>query len=60
MAFVFAGLAVVTVILLLGLVALFTEGERARSWSNRLMRMRVLAQFITILIALAVVYFARR
>ncbi|MDE2464635.1 MAG: HIG1 domain-containing protein [Alphaproteobacteria bacterium] len=53
-------MAVVVVILILGLSTLFVEGAKARSWSNRLMRMRVLAQFVTILIMLAVFYFARR
>lgn len=58
--FVGIGMAVVVVILILGLSTLFVEGAKARSWSNRLMRMRVLAQFVTILIMLAVFYFARR
>lgn len=57
--FVGIGMAAVVVILILGLSTLFVEGARARSWSNRLMRMRVLAQFVTIVIALAVFYFAR-
>jgi hypothetical protein len=53
-------MAVVVVILILGLSTLFVEGAKARSWSNRLMRMRVLAQFVTILIMLAVFYFAHK
>ena len=58
--FVGIGMAVVVVILILGLSTLFVEGAKARSWSNRLMRMRVLAQFVTILIMLAVFYFAHK
>ena len=59
MIFLYIGMAAVTVILLLGLATLFVPGQKARNWSNRLMRYRVLAQFVTILIAMAVLYFAR-
>ena len=48
---------VVFVVLLLGLYTLFKGGNVAASWSNKLMRIRVLAQFIAILIILAVLYF---
>ena len=54
------GLAVVALILLAGLYTLWAGGGTSRNWSNRLMRMRVLAQFITILIILAVLYFSAR
>jgi hypothetical protein len=54
------GLAVVALILLGGLYTLWIGGETSRNWSNRLMRMRVLAQFITVLIILAVLYFSAR
>ena len=54
------GLAAVTLILLGGLYTLWIGGETSRNWSNRLMRMRVLAQFITVLIILAVLYFSAR
>lgn len=50
--------AVVTVILLAGFYTLVVGGETSRNWSNRLMRLRVLAQFIAILIILAVLYFS--
>jgi len=50
--------AVVVLILLAGLFTLVVGGETSRNWSNRLMRLRVLAQFITILIIMAVLYFA--
>ena len=49
-------LLVVVVILCLGLFTLYKGGETSRSWSNRLMRMRVMAQFVAILIILAVLW----
>jgi len=54
------GLAAVALILLGGLYTLWIGGETSRNWSNRLMRMRVLAQFITVLIILAMLYFSAR
>jgi len=54
------GLVAVAVILLGGLYTLWIGGDTSRNWSNRLMRMRVLAQFITVLIILAVLYFNAR
>jgi hypothetical protein len=47
----------VALILGAGLYTLWVGGDVARTWSNRLMRMRVLAQFIAILIIMAVLYF---
>ena len=52
-------LAVVAMILAAGLSTLWVGGETQRRWSNRLMRYRVLAQFVAILIILAVFYFTR-
>jgi hypothetical protein len=54
------GLAAVALILVGGLYTLWIGGDTSRNWSNRLMRMRVLAQFITVLIILAVLYFSAR
>ena len=54
------GLAAVALILVAGLYTLWIGGETSLNWSNRLMRMRVLAQFITVLIILAVLYFNTR
>lgn len=51
---------VVFLILLGGLYTLWKGGATSATWSNRLMRLRVLAQFIAILIAMAVLYFSRR
>jgi hypothetical protein len=53
-------LAVVFAVLLTGLVVMFRGGNVAATWSNRLMRMRVLAQFVAIVIVMAVLYFTRR
>jgi len=43
-------LAAVFIILCFGIYALFRGGEFGRSWSNRLMRLRVLFQFIAVLL----------
>ncbi len=53
-------LGVVVSILLAGLYTLWKGGDTAVSWSNRLMRLRVLAQFIAIVLIMTVLYFARR
>jgi len=50
--------AVVAVILMGGLYTLWVGGDTSRNWSNWLMRMRVLAQLIAVLIILAVLYFS--
>ena len=46
-------LAVVFVVLCLGVFALFKGGEFGRSWSNKLMRARVVIQFAAILVLVA-------
>ena len=51
-------LGVVVAILLAGLFVMAIGGDVSKKWSNRLMRYRVLAQAIAILIVLAVVYFS--
>jgi hypothetical protein len=56
-ALVAVAIGIVFVVLLLGLYTLFKGGTVSASWSNKLMRIRVLAQFIAILIILAVLYF---
>ncbi len=57
---IIVGIAVlsVAVVLAMGLYTLWVGGEAARTWSNKLMRIRVLAQFIAILIIIAVAYFS--
>ena len=52
-------IAVVAVILCLGLFTLYKGGDTSRTWSNRLMRYRVLAQFIAIIIIMTVLYFSQ-
>jgi hypothetical protein len=53
-------LAAVSTALGFGIYALFRGGDFGRTWSNRLMRLRVLLQFIAILILVAAVFFMRR
>jgi hypothetical protein len=50
---------VVFVVLCMGLWTLWKGGAVAATWSNRLMRIRVLAQFIAVLIIMAVLYFGQ-
>jgi hypothetical protein len=47
----------VFLVLCVGLYSLFRGGDFARSHSNRLMRLRILLQFIAIVIIMAVLYF---
>lgn len=51
---------IVFVVLCLGLYTLFKGGETSRTWSNKLMRIRVLAQFIAIVIIMTVLYLSQR
>ena len=53
-------IAVVFVVLCLGLFTLMKGGETGRTWSNKLMRIRVLAQFVAIIIIMVVVYISQR
>lgn len=46
-------LAVVFVVLCVGVFALFKGGDFGRSWSNKLMRARVVLQFVAILVLVA-------
>ncbi len=52
--------SVVALILLAGLYTLWVGGQTSRNWSNYLMRLRVLAQFIAVLIIMAVLYLTGR
>ena len=45
---VFAAIGAVTITLGFGLYALFRGGDFGRSWSNRLMRLRVLLQAVAL------------
>ena len=53
------GMAFVAAILAAGLYTLWKGGAVSAQWSNKLMRLRVLAQAVTILLVLIVLYFAR-
>lgn len=48
-----AALAAVTLVLAVGIYSLFRGGEFGRSYSNKLMRLRVLAQAIAIAVLVA-------
>jgi heme/copper-type cytochrome/quinol oxidase subunit 2 len=48
---------VVFVVLVIGIWTMFRGGDVSRSWSNRMMRLRVLAQFIAILILCGALYY---
>ncbi len=52
-------LFVVVAILFVGVFSLFKGGEFGRNWSNKLMQMRVAAQFIAILVLLAAFWWSR-
>ena len=59
-ALVAVALGVVLLILIAGFYVLFAGGKTSRNWSNRLMRYRVLAQFIAILIIMAMLFLGFR
>jgi Hypoxia induced protein conserved region len=50
---------VVFTVLCLGLYTLWKGGATSARWSNKLMRIRVLAQFLAIIIIMAVLYFSQ-
>ncbi len=52
-------LALVAMTLAMGLYSLFRGGEFAATWSNKLMRLRVLLQFCAILILVAAMLWGR-
>jgi hypothetical protein len=58
---ILVGVAVGLVFLVLcaGLYTLWRGGDTARTWSNKLMRIRVLAQAIAIVIIMAVLFFSQ-
>ena len=56
-AIIAVAVGVVFMVLCLGLYTMFRGGAVAATWSNKLMRIRVLLQFIAILIIIAVAYF---
>ena len=50
-------LIVVAIILILGIGTLFKGGETSKKYSNKLMQLRVLFQFIAIVVLVSFTYF---
>ncbi|PZQ63849.1 MAG: twin transmembrane helix small protein [Phenylobacterium zucineum] len=53
---IYAALAAVATVLALGIYALFRGGDFGRSYSNKLMRLRVLMQAIAVAVLMAAVW----
>ncbi len=51
---------IVAAVLVAGLYSLFRGGDFARTYSNKIMRYRIVAQFVAIIVVLAVLYFSGR
>ena len=47
----------VAIVLILGLYTLFKGGETSKKYSNKLMQLRVLLQFIAIIVLVLLAYF---
>jgi len=52
-------IGVVFIVLCLGLFTLWKGGNTALTWSNRLMRIRVLAQFIAIVVIMTMLWLSQ-
>ena len=50
-------LLVVAIVLVLGIGTLFKGGETSKKYSNKLMQLRVLLQFIAIIVLVSLAYF---
>lgn len=48
---------IVALVLVAGLYSLYRGGDFARSYSNKIMRLRIVAQFAAIVVIMAVLYF---
>jgi hypothetical protein len=53
-------ITIVAIILMAGLYSLWRGGDYARTNSNKLMRLRIVAQFAAIVVIMAVLYFSGR
>ena len=53
----FGLLAIVVIVLVLGLGTLFKGGETSKKYSNKLMQLRVLFQFVAIIVLVSLAYF---
>jgi hypothetical protein len=49
---------IVALVLIAGLYSLYRGGDFARSYSNKIMRLRIVAQLVAIIVIMAVLYFA--
>jgi hypothetical protein len=47
----------VALVLIVGLYSLYRGGDFARSYSNKIMRLRIVAQLVAIVVIMAVLYF---
>ncbi|MFM9863266.1 MAG: twin transmembrane helix small protein [Micropepsaceae bacterium] len=47
----------VALVLIGGLYSLYRGGDFSRSYSNKLMRLRIVAQFVAIVVIMSVLYF---
>ena len=56
---VILAMAAVAIILMIGIGGFGRGGEFNRKYANKLMRLRIIAQFIAVLLILLFVYFAR-
>ena len=52
-------IGIVALVLCLGLYSLWKGGETSATWSNKLMRIRVLAQAVAILIIMTVLWLSQ-
>jgi predicted membrane protein len=57
---IYVALAAVAITLGFGIYSLYRGGEFGRSYSNKLMRLRVVLQFVAILILVAAFYWRHR
>lgn len=57
---IYVALAAVAITLAFGIYSLYRGGEFGRSYSNKLMRLRVVLQFVAILILVAAFYWRHR
>ena len=55
---VIISMAVVAIILLIGIGGFGRGGEFNKKYANKLMRMRIMAQFVAVILILVFVYFA--
>ncbi|HEX5690154.1 MAG TPA: twin transmembrane helix small protein [Roseiflexaceae bacterium] len=56
---ILVGIATVAValVLVVGLYSLYRGGDFSRTWSNKIMRLRIVAQFVAIVVIMSVLYF---